>query len=127
MKAFVKDPTVLNSEKKVSNVETSATSPKIWMIDNEFGFKESTKTNPKRLLKSFCVFQKKTVKQLWSLAKEETPFEVIKQFAIQHDPVINNVNKDYWQRLISNDKFATRLNVVMQWFEECEKGVLIKP
>ena len=127
MRKFVKDPTVLNSEEKVSNVETSETSPKIWMIDNEFGLKESMKTNPDRLLKSFCVFQKKIVKQLWSLAQEKIPFEVIKQFAIQHDPVINNVNKDYWQRIVSNDKFATRLNLAIQWFETCEKGVFIKP
>ena len=108
----------------INNLAVFKTSPKLWLIDNETGFRMINETEWKeKIVQTCCIFQRKVVERLVSLDKEPSPWETFLKFVLQHEPILQTVRKEQWKKILSKEVFSARVGRLVRWFEQCEKGL----
>ncbi|XP_059175527.1 four-jointed box protein 1-like [Physella acuta] len=105
---------------------------KLWLIDNESGLLDGYElmyhgsSNGRRfyefheaMLKTMCIFQRRTVSGLYRLYKHRSPYKLLENFAVRGDSAVSKLKKDSSYKLFER-VFAKRVKSVLGWIRECE-------
>lgn len=121
-------------EKNVRNLVQSPTLHKLWLIDNErgltgayqfiyspFGIKRKFLKFQLDMLRTMCIFDKKVVTNINSLANDTNPFHTLESYAVQREPLIQKLNSNLSK--IFTEKFSERLEEIQNWIDTCSNHV----
>jgi four-jointed box protein 1 len=122
----------------IHNLAMSTTTGSLWLIDNESAFLDAysllynddddddNNNNGNRfvrfheiMLKSMCVFRKKTVNRIFALHKSVEPADLLLKFISDNEPLFSELPKIY-PNSVFVQHFPERLEQVWQWVKQCQ-------
>jgi len=131
-------PSIL--KETIHNLALSEDTGSLWYIDNESAFldaysllyDEENSNNGLRflkfhaeMLKSSCVFRKKTVHRLFTMKKSLDPAQLLLEFVNVNEPLFQNLPKIH-SNSIFRQHFSARIQEVWNWIQECQLRVNYK-
>ena len=133
-KAFFSKFPIHNLIKDLSNNKT-------WNIDNETAFFKGYERSYKQsrnagqnttkyyvthevILKTFCIFNKRTICAIERLARHKNPLRFLVNYAIQYEPLLARVMAAEDSRLME-EKMPERLERILGWVRDCKRTASI--
>ena len=124
----------------VHNLALSEDTGSLWYIDNESAFLDAysllyddENNNGSRfrkfhtqMLKSSCLFRKKTVHRLFTMKKSLDPAQLLLEFVNVNEPLFQKLPKIH-SNSIFRQHFSQRIQEVWNWIQECQLRVNYKP
>ena len=131
-------PSIL--KETIHNLALSEDTGSLWYIDNESSFLDAysllyddENTNGvrfkkfhKEMLKSSCVFRKKTINRLFAMKKSLDPAQLLLEFVNVNEPLFQNLPQIH-SNSIFRQHFSQRIQEVWNWVQECQLRVNYRP
>jgi len=132
-------PSIL--KETIHNLALSEDTGSLWYIDNESSFLDAysllydddKNSNGSRfrkfhaeMLKSSCVFRKKTVHRLFTMKKSLDPAQLLLEFVNVNEPLFQNLPQIHSDSIF-RQHFSKRIQEVWNWVQECQLRVNYKP
>jgi four-jointed box protein 1 len=119
----------------IHNLGLSTTTGSLWLIDNESAFLDAYSLlfgddeNGNRfiqfhevMLRTMCIFRKRTVNRLFALHKSIEPANLLLKFISDNEPLFSELPKIY-PNSVFVEHFPERLEQVWQWIKQCQLHV----
>jgi four-jointed box protein 1 len=116
----------------------STTTGSLWLIDNESAFLDAYSllygsgdddSGESRfihfhevMLRTMCIFRKKTINRLFALHKSIDPANLLLKFISDNEPLFSELPKIYSNSIFAKH-FPERLEQVWQWVKQCQLHV----
>ena len=120
----------------IHNLSKSTKTGSLWLLDNESSFLSSYsmlyginsnnafkfRSFHQDMLKTTCLFRKKTTQRLFAILKNPKPSDLLLRFINDNEPIFRFLPKIHEDSLFVKH-FEERLNDVWQWIKQCQMDV----